>query len=312
MGTTVPETLYSPNYTKKQLEPVLKQVLPMLEEILKRGLFLFDRYVQRPGGNDDDLVIMFVFRHILDLFDSVKILVGECAPAMAALQLRAIMEALLSLEYLTEIKSKTPERALAYRFVVEMNRKQFYLQQDPNSEEGKDLRRYIENSFYAEEWRPIDPERTVEHLRGLYQILGRQEYVFMAKAFQKAEKRTRNPNWYTVHGGPRNIRELAQYLKHADWYAFLYTEWSERGHGRDVIDRVLSHGPAGAAARSLRDASEFSSTVNFAIVFAAEAMRALIRYYNPADEVEQSAWYVKEVASVDIPRIEIKSSWSGE
>lgn len=306
MSTPVPESLYSPDYTKKQLEAVLKVILPMMEEILRRGLLLFDRYAQREGSNDDDLVICFVFRHILDLFDAVNILTAECAPAMAALQLRAMMESLMSLEYLTEVKSKTPERALAYRFVVEMSRREFYLQQDPNTEEGKNLRRYIDGSPYAMEWKPIDPGSIAGHLKQLDEILNRQEYKFMAKALKKAEKRGRNPNWYSVHGGPRNVRELAQYLKHADWYAFLYTEWSERGHGRDVIDRVLTHGTQGAAARSLRDVTEFNSTLDFAIVFAMDAMRAVIKYYNPSDDAEQSAWYAKNVAPVKVPNIEVK------
>ncbi len=74
-------------------------VVPMLEETLLHGLMLFDRYVNRgEAGNDDDMVILFVYRHLLELFDSVKIQIAECSPATAALQLRAMFEALLTIE----------------------------------------------------------------------------------------------------------------------------------------------------------------------------------------------------------------------
>lgn len=309
MPTKVPETLYSPEYTKKQLAPVLKMVIPMLEETLLHGLMLFDRYAnQGEAGNDDDLVILFVFRHLLELFDSVKIQVAECSPATAALQLRAMFEALLTIEYLTEDKAKTGERAIAYRFKVQRQRKQFYLSQDPNAAEGKELREFIANSPYAGELKTPDLKDLAERLREIDEILDTEEYRNIAKAYKKAEEKIRYPSWYSLHGGPTSIMKLAQYLRHADWYRLLYGDWSERSHAGDVIDRILTHNSAGAAVRALRDAAEFNSTVDFAKVFAIDAMRALIRHYSPSDEVEHSAWYIREISVVKIPKIVINNN----
>ncbi len=69
---------------------------------------------------------------------------------------------------------------------------------------------------------------------------------------------------------------------------------------------MLTQGPMGSAARSLRDISEFNSTLDFTIVFAIDAMRALIKFYNPADEAEHNAWYRKEIAPIKIPKIDVK------
>jgi hypothetical protein len=309
MPTKVSETLYAPEYTKNQLAPVLKIVIPVLEETLLHGLMLFDRYANRgEAGNDDDLVILFIFRHLLELFDSVKIQIAECSAAPAALQLRAMFEALLALEYLTEDKAKTGERAIAYRFKVQRHRKQFYLSQDPNTVEGKELRAFIAHSPYAAELKTPDLKDLTDRLREIDKILETKEYVDTAKAYKKAEKKIRYPCWYSLHGGPTSTMKLAHYLKHADWYQLLYSEWSDRSHAGDVIDRILTHNADGAAARALRDSREFNSTVDFAMVFAFDAMCALIRYYRPSDEVEHSGWYLREISPVKIPTVVVISN----
>ena len=281
----------------------------MLEETLLRGLMLFERYANRgQAGNDDDLVILFVFRHLLELFDSVKIQIAECSPATAGLQLRAMFEALLTVEYLTEDKAKTRERAIAYRFQVQRQRKKFYLSQDPNTVEGKELREFIADSPYAAELKTPDLKELADRLREIDEMLESEEYKAVAKAYKTAEKKIRYPSWYSLHGGPTSIMKLAQHLKHADWYRLLYGEWSERSHAADVIDRILTHDSSGAAVRPLRDLSEFNSTIDFVMIFALDAMRALIRHYRPSDEEEQKAWYRNEISPLwkKIPTIEIR------
>ena len=286
-------------------------VIPMLEETLLHGLMLFDRYAnQGEAGNDDDLVILFVFRHLLELFDSVKIQIAECSPATAALQLRAMFEALLTIEYLTEDKAKTGQRAIAYRFQVQRQRKKFYLSLDPNTTEGKELREFIASSPYAGKLKTPDLRDLAHRLREIDKILDLKEDRDIAKAYKNAEKKIRYPSWYSLHGGPTSIMKLAQYLKHADWYRLLYGEWSERSHAADVIDRILTHNSMGAAVRPLRDLSEFNSTVDFAMTFALDTMRALIRHYRPSDEEGHKAWYRSEISPVwtKIPTIEIRQS----
>jgi hypothetical protein len=284
-------------------------VVPMLEETLLHGLMLFDRYVNRgEAGNDDDMVILFVYRHLLELFDSVKIQIAECSPATAALQLRAMFEALLTIEYLTENKTQTPQRAIAYRFKVQLGRKQFYLSQDPNTVEGREVREFISGSPYAGQLKAPDPKDLAERLRNIEEILSLKEYQEVAAAYEIAKKqgRTRYPNWYSLYDGPTTILKLAHHLKHADWYRLLYGEWSDRGHGGDVIDRILTHNSTGPAARPLRDVSEFNSTVDFAMVFALDAMRAIIKHYRPSDERDHAGWYLTEISPVKIPRIDVR------
>jgi hypothetical protein len=96
----------------------------------------------------ENLAILLVYRHILEMLDSVNIQVAECAATPAALQLRAMFEALLTLENMTEDKGKTMFRAYAYLYEVELQRKHFYFSQDPSTAEGKHLRQLMSNDPY--------------------------------------------------------------------------------------------------------------------------------------------------------------------
>ena len=131
MPTQAPKTLFDPDSIKGQAKPVLDIVNPLLAEVRNHGLALFSRCATRPEGTDENLVILFVFRHLLELLDSVSLQIAECGPAPATLQLRAMFEALLSLEYVVQDKSKTRQRAMAYLYKVELSRRQFYLSLRP-------------------------------------------------------------------------------------------------------------------------------------------------------------------------------------
>jgi hypothetical protein len=139
LSTQSPRTLFDPDLAKAQIREVLDLAMPSLNEVLNHGLALFARSSNRPEGEDENLVILLVYRHLLEMLDGVIILIAESAPAPAALQLRAMFEALLTIEFLTQDKRKTKSRALAYLYQVEIHRKRYYLSPRPNFSRGQIL-----------------------------------------------------------------------------------------------------------------------------------------------------------------------------
>jgi hypothetical protein len=141
-------------------------------------------------------------------------------------------------------------------------------------------------------------------------ILGAQQFREISAEHQRTRKRVRgNPTWYSFNDGPRNIAELAKSLGPGASYALLYREWSERKHSVDAIDRILTHDSSGPAARSLRDPTELNSTIDFAITFAIDAARCLVRYYRPGEEDSFDRWYRREVSPnwKRIPKVEVQN-----
>jgi hypothetical protein len=215
----------------------------------------------------------------------------------AAVLPNTMFEALLTIEYLTQEKDKTRPRALAYFYKVEIQRKRFYLSQDPNTAEAKAFRAFIADDPLSSEWKPAgSPNDLAERVKEIDALLDTPEFKEIAEEYKRTKKK-RTPNWYSLYDGPKNIAELAQLLKRGAQYEILYREWSERIHSADVIDRILTRTSSGPAARSLRDPAELNSTIDFAITFAIEAARFLIRYYRPAEELLFNKWYRGEISS---------------
>jgi hypothetical protein len=314
MPTKPPSTLFDPELAKAQVRPILDLAIPLLREVLNHGLALFARCSIRPEGGDENLVILLVYRHLLELLDAVMIQVAECAPSPAALQLRAMFEALLTIEYLTQDGSKTRSRALAYLYQVEIQRKRFYLSQDPNSVGGKEFQRSIADDPYSRDWKPLNSEDVAGRVKEIDAMLDKEEYKEIAAERHSTKKQIkRYPAWHSLYGGPKNIEELARRLKRAASYQILYREWSERSHSVDAIDRILTHDSSGPAARSLRDPTELEATIDFSITFAMDAARCLIRYYRPDEERAFAKWYGHEISASwkRLPKIGVRKQSGG-
>jgi hypothetical protein len=243
MSSKPPAALFNPDLAKAQLRPALDIAIPLLREVLCYGLALFARCSYRPEGEDENLVILLTYLHLLEMLDAVTILVAASAPAPAALQLRTMFEALLTIEYITQEKGKTRPRALAYLYKVEIQRKRFYLSQDPNMADGKAFRTFIADDPYSSKWKPAgSPDDRAERVKEIDALLDTPEFKEIAEEYKRTKKKG-TPHWYSFYNGPKNIAELAQLLKRGAHYAILYREWSERIHSADVIDRILTHCP---------------------------------------------------------------------
>ena len=65
LPTKAPETLFSPDFSKAQVKPLLDLAIPLLSEVLHYGLALFARCCVRPDGEDENLAVLFPYRHFL-------------------------------------------------------------------------------------------------------------------------------------------------------------------------------------------------------------------------------------------------------
>lgn len=222
-----------------------------------------------------------------------------------------MFEALLTIEYMIQDKTKVRERAMAYLYKVELKRRRFYLSQNPGTPEGAALQKFIAGDPYAQEWKGQNPATIAERVSEIDKILQTPELQAIAVEYNALRKKLRDPDWYSLFGGPANVAQLAQALNRGASYRILYGEWSERTHSADAIDRILTHDPSGRVyARSLRDVSELNVAIDFAMTFSIDASRLLVRHYFPADEMNFAKWYAEEISPrwKKIPKVVINNA----
>lgn len=131
-------SLFDPERAKTIARPRIDAARTVIDELRNYGHRLFARSSVRPSGNDEEMVILLVYFHLLEMLDGLGILVAEAAPRPARLQLRAMFEALLTLEYLAG--ADTVRRAHAYLVCDIAERLENYDKLDPTSDAGRAFR----------------------------------------------------------------------------------------------------------------------------------------------------------------------------
>src|SRR5690349_8409285 len=72
----------------------------LIDEFINFGTHVLKWELETAKGGDENIPISMMFRHLLELGDSISILVKNSSIDPCKLQLRGILEALLGLEYI--------------------------------------------------------------------------------------------------------------------------------------------------------------------------------------------------------------------
>ena len=78
---------------------------------------------------------------------------------------------------------------------------------------------------------PLPPSEQVEPaIENLRQLLSRDQFTEIQDQFASEGAATR---WYSLFGGPNNLRDLARHLNLHAQYDVLYRQWSLATHAQD-------------------------------------------------------------------------------
>src|ERR1700730_4042049 len=174
---------------KDRIDPAVT----LLEEIRNYGHMLFARCAYRPEGGDENIAILFVYYHLLEMLDAVGVLVAESAPVPAELQVRAIFEALLALSYI--LKTDTARRGHAYLVSAFADRIRFYETLDLSTKAGQRYRQAIAsdpNCAYMQ-----NPTPRPEAIERLKSGLAQPGYAEVYTEYQRVSRK-RPPHWYQL------------------------------------------------------------------------------------------------------------------
>ncbi len=290
MPTKPPKGLFDPDFAKAGAKPLIEIVVNLLSEVRNYGIALF---AYRPEGADENLAILLPFFHLLEMLDAIVVLTAECAPVPARLQLRSVFEALLTIEYITQ--TDTIQRAHAYLLADIIDRRAFYVKQDPNTSEGREFPEALAADPDCQTMTLRDIPNLPRRIKNLDEIVAKAHYKDAFQEYLRVKGRRKFVQWYELYGGPKNRRELAAILKHSGSYEILYGALSATAHAEDAVARVLTQKEGGPAARPLRSSLEIATITSMATNFAIEAARRLIRTYRPGEEQAFEKWKAREV-----------------
>jgi hypothetical protein len=294
--TDITRNFFFPELKLEQAKPVLDHAIPLLIEIRNYGLNVFLRCQQDAKGGDEDLAILLPYLHFLEMLDGFTVLIGQAVEVPSRLQLRAMLEALLTTEYITQ--SDTIRRAHAYLVADIIRRKEWCLRCDPQTKQGQGFKKALEEDPDLGGMRVPLLLGLADQLRNLDELFAKEDYREALSEYERLSgPKKRYVNWFELFGGPGSVRKLAIKLKHRGIYEVLYGGWSAVGHGVETVKRQLVSTDRGEpAVRGLRDPIRIVAAVNAGVSLTMKATRCVLGHYRPGElDRPHRQWYLREV-----------------
>jgi hypothetical protein len=240
-----------------------------------------------------------LYVHMVEMVDGIQALVAESCVAPAIPLVRSAYEASLSIEYILE--KDTERRALSWLAAHALSGVQVNERFDATTTEGKKYQAICaaDETTSRIDFAKLAPLAATK-LAEYRSLLGRAEFApILAELKRVSTSKGRHPKWFSLFGGPGNLRELAKLLKCEGQYLTLYGHWSRVSHAEDYARFARRDASADPTARLIRDSSQMTEIVGFAASFMLRATRLVLSKFRPSENI--ATWYLRDVKPLFLP-----------
>ena len=285
----LPEATDNPHVAR-----VLRTFSDGIRETFSFGTHVLKWCAEAGRGGDETSELWLLFRHALELLDSIAILVRQSSVEPCKALLRCLLEVLYFAEYI--LRADTTRRAKCLLVWDIRNTLNHYECMAPTTQRGKQLRQIVGKGRYGKRVVLREPPELQERIRNLQILLAKPEYAEVDAEYERLRAaRMRNPAWYALFGGPTKVESLAAKVGLSDTYEILYRHWSGTVHATDVRKGKISSSGGRAAIHQIRLPTAAQEVTFYSLSLAFPLYRAFIRHYVPLRQVDYSDWYKAEV-----------------
>lgn len=233
----------------------------IIEEAINFGTHLmkWDAYKKREG--DENLIPLLFFRNILELGDAISILIKNSSIEQCKPLLRSLVENTFGLKYL--LQDDTAKRSLSYIVWHTHKTIKFCDKLNSTTQSGKQLKKELEKDVLLKEVNNFfDKPLLATAKQKAEDLLKLPKYVPIETEYQNTLSRKKNPNWYSLYGGPNNIEQLAKQLNLNAFYEIFYRIYSGNVHATSVFqNKLIPNNDGTVAIIQIRNPEEVQSVI---------------------------------------------------
>lgn len=271
----------------------------LIDEIVSYGVEVF-QWCNQAGSKlpkDAPLPLLLLLRHVLEMLDAISILTRTRCAEPIKLNLRSLLEALLYIEYILEDKGQWERRALSYILATKRTHHQQLQKFDPNTAQGKQFLEAVEKDKMASGYKLPELPKGFSEPSSLFS----SEYYKDVEAEwqrmkeeRKKQGRTAHISWYSLFGGPKSLKELADKVRLTLLYETLYRFDSDYAHGGAILSYFRSKGdqPAFVSLRHPRNLQNFVAT---SITLALRVYRIMLGFFDAEKLRMLEQWYIARI-----------------
>ena len=291
MPTKPLESILYRDLSKAQARPIIELASSVLQELVNFASNALVRCATSiKGQENEDLALLSLYRHIMEMTDGVEVLISQSSVTPAIPLIRSSFEALISMEYIVEDNAHYVTRSLAWLVDYVHRRLRLYGSLDPSTPRGQEFQQALSQDKTLNTI-ALPPQADVSQaLANLQGLLAKPQLAAMDQDFMQLRGQRK---WYRLYGGPNNTRGLAHHVGRAAEYDFLYREWSRVSHAHDFAPFIARTLDGKGAIRGIRDPSDLKNTAIFAATFMLGATRTLIGKFRPGEDIR--TWYLRDI-----------------
>lgn len=272
-------------------KPLIQIASSLLRELVNFGTNALVRCATSAKGKpNEDLAVLSLYRHILEMTDGVEVLVSQACATPSIPLVRSSFEALISMEYIVQSDADYVTRSLSWLVGYIHEKIKMYEMLDRTTTRGADFHKAIQKDESVQSL-PLPPkteiDKAVNSLRGL---LSDPQFASIYKDFLTLPRRKA---WYRLYGGPNDLRELSYRVGRSAFYDWMYRYWSRVSHARDFGPFIAEDLKGRGLIAPIRDPQHLKGVANFAATFMLVATRKLITKFRPGETI--ATWYERDV-----------------
>ncbi|KTB49237.1 hypothetical protein DEALK_01490 [Dehalogenimonas alkenigignens] len=278
----------------------------VLQEAINYATTAYQKCVlSKEGKTDEAFPPLATYLHIIQLADSIEVLITHGCGSPNHLLLRSMFEARLSLEYLLE--KNREERSKAWIVKNKIDQMNSCELMTPTTKKGAELEQaFAKDETFRYTGRLPIPDISKETEK-LEEDLNQPSYKPFYDEYKKMVSMGNiHPEWYSFFNGPRNIKALAKHLNQGSLYLTLYASWSRISHMNDahhLTARTLDGNSFLGPIRNQRDIAHISTMALSILVLSTQLA---INNYCPYYLKSFSKWYAKEIHENNARLVELE------
>ena len=294
-----------PREIPEKLRPLLDFFSGTIDNAVNFGTYLLKWDMEKELLGDEHLTPIMFFRNILELTDGISILIKSSSIDTCHVLQRSLIENMLALKYLLETDKDFKNRALSYIVWLTYQDLKICEKYDATTESGKQLVKELQKDHLVNDHDFVKKTEQFETLKkNSLELLSLPIFKSIDEEYVRTKAIIKNPNWYSLFNGPRNIEGLAKHLKMHATYEIYYRYLSGNVHATSVLKKKIVQDKITnkASIIQIRDYDQVQIATQNALVF---ILLAIMEYRKrlPEKSNEFKNWYEK----FSIPFNEISS-----
>ena len=281
----------------REIPSELKSILDFFSETIDNavnfGTNLIKWDIDKKLIGDEHLAPIMFFRNILELTDGISILIKNSSIDTCHTLQRSLIENVLALKYLLETEKDFKNRSLSYTVWLAHKDLKLCEKYNDTTQSGKQLKKELQKDELIGDTYSIKKTEEFELLKKKsLELLELPIYKSTNAEYIRTNGISKNPNWFSLFDGPKNIEGLAKHLKMHATYEIYYRYLSGKVHATSVLKNkiVRDKDTNMASIIQIRDYDEVQMATHNALIF---ILMAIMEYRKriPDKSTEFKNWY---------------------